>query len=130
VNGTNNYYFNATLTIYINETTTICNISNIPTATVLFEGSVNATVTSYAIPECHNTWDIVLIVLIIFFGLLALLALLVLGWVLLWRYPVCDACQCRHRRGHCPLDKIGGGLAPGFTPGRQLMGQMHDMPEN
>jgi type IV secretory pathway TrbL component len=90
VNGTNNYYnFNATLTIYINETTTVCNVSTIPTATVVnpvFD--VNSTCTSTAIPECHNTWDIILIVLIIFFGLLALLALIALGCVLLRRYAM------------------------------------------
>jgi hypothetical protein len=138
VNGTNNYYnFNATLTIYINETTTVCNVSTIPTATVInpvFD--VNSTCTSTAIPECHNTWDIILIVLIIFFGLLALLALIALGCVLLRRYPECDACHCRHRPGNCPLDKVAPPPVPVnpdngyYAPGRQRTGIMHDMPEN
>jgi hypothetical protein len=139
VNGTNNYYqqFNATLTIYINETTTICNGTAVPPVTYTIvnpQFDVNSTCTSTAIPECHNTWDIVLIVLIIFFGLLALLALIALGWVLLRRYPECDACHCRHRPGNCPLDKpIPAPVNPDngyYAPGRQQTGLMHDMPEN
>jgi hypothetical protein len=136
VNGTNNYYeFNATLTIYINETTTVCDEGTNSRETILFTGPVSAVVTSTVIPECHNAWDIVLIVLIIVFGLLALLALLALGWFLLRRYPICDACQCRHRPGHCPLDRFGGGVTTGGLAstgfyGGQRTGQMHDMPEN
>lgn len=97
-----------TITTTIAETTITSTRVSTTTYTPSPIAIVSPVITSHTIPECHNAWDIALIVLLVFFGVLILLLLCCLAF--LWRRPFCSMCCTRHapKKEKCPANTNGG----------------------